>query len=113
MPDGSLEGTWQNDTQAGICSAPAGTAVKIISGNTGYPGDLDGPPNEPFLTFRTNDEGHASWHVNILKEMLTCEEGIEEFSVWINYGGSTILISETVVLECDCEPETEVVIETE
>jgi hypothetical protein len=81
----------------------SGTATLIAVGDTGWPGLLT--PELPAFTVMTDEEGHVSWHVNILCEMVECVEGEVEFSVWVNGGGATILISETVVLECDCEPE--------
>lgn len=51
---------------------------------------------QPF-TFITDEEGNGSWHINITDSQVVLEEGMIDFSVWINDGG-TILISEVVML---------------
>lgn len=108
-PDGTMTGTWEAD-EDGVTDRPltiAPLALEYITeGSMGWPGLLSEDYLPPF-TFTTDEEGHASWHVNIPCEAVNCEDGIEEFSVWINGAAGTVLISETVVLECDCEPAPE------
>ena len=107
-PDGTMTGTWEAN-EDGVDDRPltiTPAALNYVTeGDTGWPGLLK--PELPAFTVMTDEEGHVSWHVNILCEMIECVEGEIEFSVWINGPGGTILISETVVLECDCEPEPE------
>lgn len=111
--DGSIEGTWiSSASQTGFVFSDGPVDITVTGGSTGWPGLLC-PDLLPAFTFTTDIEGHGNFHVNILKEMLTCEDGMDEFSVWINGAGGTVLISETVVLECDCEPESEVLEEIE
>ncbi|MFO7611843.1 MAG: hypothetical protein R6W99_05070 [Clostridia bacterium] len=54
----------------------------------------------PAFTFMTDEEGHASFHVNLTEEMVVFVDGEAEFSVWINSisPAATVLISETVTL---------------
>lgn len=105
--DGTMEGSWiDSNAVTGIVISEGIVKITSTEGNTGYPGYLDSQVL-PVFTFMTDDEGHASWHINIPIEAVNCEEGLEEFSIWINKGGSTILISETVVLECECILEVE------
>ena len=109
-PDGTLTGTWTSNGEVSDgrpLEVTSGKAMLIPVGDTGWPGLLT--PELPAFTVMTDEEGHVSWHVNILCEMVECIEGEIEFSVWINGPGGTILISETVVLECDCEPEPEII----
>jgi hypothetical protein len=113
-PDGTLTGTWTSNGEINDgrpLEVTSGTATLIAVGDTGWPGLLT--PELPAFTVTTDEEGHVSWHVNILCEMVECVDGKVEFSVWVNGGGATVLISETVVLECDCEPEPEPATEPE
>jgi hypothetical protein len=102
--DGFLTGQWmpQGETAWRDLVVAEGMAVKVTEGNSSWTGYL----NEdliPSFTFMTDEEGHASWHVNIPWEAVECIEGSFEFSVWINsiVPGGTLLISETIAVECE------------
>ena len=106
--DGSMEGTWVSSAaQTGFVYSDGPVDITSESGDDWFPGLLT--PELPAFTVMTDEEGHVSWHVNILCEMVECIEGEIEFSIWINGPGGTLLISETVVLECDCESELEII----
>lgn len=79
-PDGSMSGTspWEWHTTSGRATP--------VSGSTGWPGFL---PGMEAFTFTTNEEGVATWHYNF-------REPVEVFSIWINGGGKTILISDNI-----------------
>lgn len=110
--DGSMEGTWiSSSSQTGYVYSEGPVDISSESGDIWWPGLLT--PELPAFTVMTDEEGHVSWHVNILCEMIECIEGEAEFSVWINGPSGTVLISETVVLECGCEPDPEVITDPE
>ena len=80
-PDGSISGSspWSWYTSAGT--------VVPAAGSTGWPGLL---PGVSTFTFTTDSEGEGSWHYNFKGVALGA------FSVWINGGGATILISDSI-----------------
>ena len=82
-PDGSMNGTspWEWHTTKG--------KVTLSSGSTSWPGLLK-DEIQPF-TFKTNPKGSGSWHYNLRDEA-------DGFSVWINGGGGTVLVSDNVPL---------------
>ncbi len=86
---GHLSGTWSDsgtDNASGSWSTTSGTATKVVSGSTGWPGLLPGV--QPF-TFTTDDTGSGGWHYNL-------RESVSGLSVWINNSGGTLLISDPI-----------------
>jgi hypothetical protein len=71
-----------------------GATSKLIG--TGFPGLL---PDLSTFTFMTDESGSGSWHYNL--------DPAVNFSVWINGGGRTILISNNVTLKTSCESDSE------
>lgn len=90
--DGTMSGTWSNVSQSGEWESTSGIATETHTGNTGWSGLLTGEI-QPF-TFATDSEGSGSWHINVKEGVTTADE----FSVWINGSGRTILISDNVSL---------------
>ena len=94
-PDGSISGTWGDlapGTRTGTWATTSGVAAKSYSGSATWPGYST---NVPAFTFTANSEGSASWHINLTGENITLPK---DFSVWINSGGGTMLISDTIHL---------------
>jgi hypothetical protein len=100
--DGTLDGTWISngeDIDSGRILAVDGKTTETAEGDTGWPGILNSEML-PAFTFTTDEDGHASWHVNIMEDMIEYLDGEAEFSVWINSSTNrTVLISKTVVIE--------------
>ncbi|MEN8251628.1 MAG: hypothetical protein ABFS32_22085 [Bacteroidota bacterium] len=85
-----VNGTWSSSaSQSGTWSSFSGSATKETVGN-GWPGLFAG---QETFTFTTDGEGNGGWHFNLKNEDFP---GLGEYwlSVWINGGGSTILISD-------------------
>ena len=91
--DGTMSGIWSNASQSGSWKSTSGAAMETHTGNTGWSGLLTSEI-QPF-TFTTDSEGSGSWHINVKEGVTTADE----FSVWINGGGGTILVSDAVSLE--------------
>jgi len=91
--NGMLSGTWSDNyggTRTGTWYSTSGIATPA-SGSTGYPGlatDI-----LPF-TFTTDAYGVGSWHINLYSADFTSGPSTYTLSVWINYNGATILISD-------------------
>ena len=84
-----VSGSWSSSTnQSGDWYSTGGKATKEKVGN-GYPGLL---PGQETFTFVTDEFGSGSWHLNLKDSIIT------GFSVWINGGGRTVLISDNVSL---------------
>lgn len=90
--DGTMSGTWSNASQSGSWKSTGGAVTETHTGNTGWSGLLTSEIQS--FTFTTNSEGSGSWHINVKEGVTTADE----FSVWINGGGRTILISDNVSL---------------
>ncbi|MBN2558465.1 MAG: hypothetical protein JXB33_06915 [Clostridia bacterium] len=102
--DGTMSGTWvDSSANTGVVKSAGPVDVDVQSGDTAWPGLLN-PALLPF-TFMTDEEGHASFHINLAKEMVVFVEGEAQFSVWINSlsPAATVLISETVTLYSELE----------
>jgi len=94
---GKLTGTWIDTgvpVSSGTITTLLGQALKNCTGTTGWTGLLT-PTIQPF-TFTTNDKGDGKWKVKIKDSDV---EKPADFSVWINEGGATILISDNATLE--------------
>lgn len=96
--DGTINGTWSDNwfSDSGSWHTTSSAAVKIGTGDTGWSGQLGA--TTPF-TFTTDENGSGSWHYNL--------DPAVNFSVWINVGGRTILISNNVTLKTSCESDSE------
>lgn len=94
-PDGSISGAWADvapGTRTGTWASTSGTATKNYTGSAGWPGYST---NVPAFTFIANSEGSGNWHINLTGENITLPK---DFSVWINSGGGTMLISDSIHL---------------
>jgi hypothetical protein len=95
--DGSISGTWEDSNSVTGTWKTFGR-VATLEGmiGSGYPGDLDGAPTEPELTFTTDEFGSGSWHMNLRDSDFPTPTGNYVVSVWINGAGRTILISDNI-----------------
>ncbi len=94
--NGSLSGIWSDNYgggRTGTWYTESGTA-KLSSGSTGWPGLLTSAV-QPF-TFVTDKKGASHWHVKLTGADITLPK--TTFSVWVNGGGATILISDDVTV---------------
>jgi hypothetical protein len=83
-PDGTLTGTANGYKFISL----SGAAISLA------------PTRLSTFTFTTNDDGSATWHVNLKKVNLQGLKGVFPMSVWINGGGATLLISDTFSIHC-------------
>jgi hypothetical protein len=96
--DGTIiDGSWSSSaSQSGTWSSYSGNATKKTVGS-GWPGLFN---NLETFTFMTDADGAGSWHFNLKNEDFSVP-GSYGLSVWINKGGSTILISENFEVVVD------------
>ena len=92
-----IGGTWSSSaSQNGTWSSYSGMAILETVGN-GWPGLFN---NLETFTFMTDEFGAGSWHFNLKNDDFP-GSGTYDLSVWINKGGSTILISENFEVVVD------------
>jgi hypothetical protein len=91
-----INGTWSSSaSQSGPWSSTSGAATKETVG-AGYPGLFH---DQQTFTFKTDEFGAGSWHVN-LRDADFPSVGNFELSVWIN-DGPTRLISDNFQVVVD------------